>query len=447
MKRLQPLADSARSLHGDLTAELVADWLGERYTRSVSTGDTYASCLSAYLSWCGEQGVDPVLVRRQEASRFVRWLGESRSPFTGRVRSGSAVNTVLTACARFLEYAVEVDVRPEAGRNPFQVVERPVVHKQPRPGARLSKTDVNRLVLAAREDHVLGATLGKLVVGTLALVGVRPTDVCRLDQDQVLDDGESGYELRLTVKRGKQLTRWMPPVVAADAYTYLQRARREPAAGEGRPFLVHPRLHRRLNRDDVLSLVKRSAVRAGITAGRELTARDFRRYFITAARGAGSDLEDRQRAAGHADARTTGLYDDTGWSRQRDPAMRVAALFEDYPAEELTRPLEHATPAGPRTSAKYECDCPRPWANARVWLGPVGVDEFARIELTEDYEPGTTQLDQPSCPVCHAIYLGPFRVRSVPGDEADELLRRCRQGLQSRALYPDAEARRQERGG
>lgn len=441
--RLNTLTEAVRAAHGDLTADLVGDWIGERAARSPSTAETYCSHLGTYLGWCAEQEIDPVAIRRQEASRFVRWLTSEPSPHTGRTRSGSAVNTALSACARWLEYAVECDARPETSRNPFTVVERPVVARMPRK-ARIRPSDVSRLVLAAREDHVLGGTLGKVVLGSLALVGVRPTDLCRLDEDQVLDDGEGGYELHLVVKRGKTLVRWMPPVVASDLYAYLQRGRREPDDGS-RALLVHPRLHRRLNRADVLALVKRCAKRAGLADPGGLTARDFRRFFITATRATGAELEDRQRAAGHASARTTGLYDDTNWSRERDPAIRLAALIEDYPSEELARPLAHATVAEPRATSKYECDCTPQWTNARVWLGPLGIDEFARIDLTPEPEPGVTVLDRPVCPVCHAIYLGPFRVRSIPGDVDQALMELCRDRLGEAHLYPAAVSRRAER--
>ncbi len=448
--------EAVKAITGDLRfprsssvelAELAGDWLGERYVRSASTANTYATALSTYLTWCSAHEVDPLLVRRQQASRFVRWLGEARSQHTGRVRSPSAVNTMLTACARWLEYAVEAEARPEGGRNPFVAVERPVVARLPR-SVRLRKDDVSRLILAAREDHVLGGVLGKLVVGTLAVVGLRPTDLCRLDLGDLADDGAGGYELRVTAKRGNQLTRWMPPVVASDAYAYLQRARIAPedADEDGQPLLVHPRLYRRLNRDDVLALVKRSAVRADLPIGTRLTARDFRRFFITMSRSAGAELEDRQRAAGHASARTTGLYDGTEWSRERDPAIRLAGLFEDYPSEELARPLAHATVSQPRQASKYMCDCTPQWRNARVWLGPAGIDEFARIEITEaSPDPGTTALDRPVCPVCHAIYLGPFRVVAIPGDQDQQLMELCRKSLAEAALYPAAVERRRER--
>lgn len=423
-------------------ALLLGDWLGERYAKSRSTGDTYASCMRVYVSWCAREGVDPVLVSRREASRLVRFLDEEPSAATGRPRSAAAVNTVLSAGASWLDYAVEAQLRPE-GPNPFKLVGRPVVARRPA-SVQLRRDHVNRLVLAAREDHVLGGALGKLIVATLALVGIRPSDLCRLDLPDARDDDAGGYELVVTAKRGKVYSRWVPPMVAADVYAYLSRSRIEPEQGD--PLLVHPRLYRRVNRDDVLALVKRCAKRAELPFAPVLTARDFRRYFITATRGV-ADLEDRQRAAGHSSARTTELYDGTVWSRERDPAIKLASLHEDYPAEDLVRPLAHAMPEGPRLSGKFVCDCAPQWGKARVWLGPVGVDEFARIEVVDQHDPGAlAALENPVCPVCHAIYLGPYRVRSVPGDLDGELLRLAREELAEHERYPEGMRRRRERG-
>lgn len=457
--RLDALAHTAAGLAfpttpGETVARLVRGWLLERYARAVPTGDTYASCLAAYLEWCAGHGVDPVLVTRMQASEFVAWLANEPSRHTGRVRSAASQNTTLTACARLLEYAVDAELRPEQGRNPFLVVTRPTAYRKRGRRPMLTKNDVTRLVIAAREDHVLGGTLGKVIIGSLALVGVRPTDLCRLDEDHVVDDEHGGYRMELRVKRGKELTRWMPPYVAADLYAYLQRERMAPddelreldPLGPS-PLLVHPRLRRRVNRDDIRGLVRRSSLRAGLPIGRHLVPRAFRPFFLTQARAGGAGLEDRQRAAGHDDPRTTELYDLTEWTREHDPALLVAAQFEDYPSEKLMRPLSWAKPKGPRLEPKFTCDCTPQWTKLRVYLGNLHpqLDEYARAVPTDQAEPGTAALEPPACPVCHGIYTGPFRVEAIPGDVDGQLLELCRRELVERAVYPVATARRDER--
>src|SRR5690606_34956505 len=153
---------------------LLGEWLGEVYARSASSGDTYCSHLGALVSWCAAEQVDPVLVDRREAARLVDWLSSVPSSSTGRVRTPSAVNGVLSAGVRWLRYCQDAGARPD-GPIPLEQVQRPPVRRSGR-SARLRRDDVHRLVLAAREDHVLGGVQAKVILATLALVGVRPTD-------------------------------------------------------------------------------------------------------------------------------------------------------------------------------------------------------------------------------------------------------------------------------
>lgn len=414
--------------------------MGEVYARSVATGDTYCSHLGALLGWCAAEAVDPVLLDRRASARLVDWLASAPSPSTGRVRTPSAINGVLSAGVRWLRYCEAAGQRPE-GPIPLSKVDRPSVSRSGR-SARLRRDDVHRLVLAAREDHVLGGVQAKAILATLALVGVRPTDLCRLDLHDVHDADGGTYALDLTGKGDKKLVRWVPRVVAADWYAYLSRARVEPASGEA--LLVHPRLYRRVNRDDVLALVKRAARRADVADPWRLTARDFRHYFATATRSV-SDLQSRQRALGHSSPATTELYDDTAWSMELDPAIRLAAVHDDYPAEELTRPLAHAMPATPVASGKHECDCTPQWKNARVWAEAVGVDEWCRIEITEAYGPGVlAALPNPVCATCSATYLGPFRLRADRSFDA-QAAEMVDEQLREWDRYPEAMQRSAER--
>ncbi|RJQ74192.1 site-specific integrase [Pseudonocardiaceae bacterium YIM PH 21723] len=449
--RVEQLAAQAADLGIPAGAtEVVTAWLGEQYVRSVPTGGSYASAMSRYLAWCAAEDIDPLLINRMAAGRFASYLGEMTSDHTGRELSDSYRSTITTACTRLLEYAVAVEARPDRGSNPFASVPRPRVYRKHRAGPRLAFGDVARLVLAARADHVLGGTLGKTIVGALMLTGIRPADLCRLDEDQAVDDGHGGYELRLTVKRGKPLTRWLPPQVAADLYTYKARHRiaADVPEGQAQPLLVHPKFRRRITKDDVLRLVKRCAARAELDIGASLTAREFRSLWQTTASVNNISLEDRQTAAGHDDPRTTQGYDLTAWTRDRDPSIKLAALIENYPSEELAIPLAWATATGRRDSGgKNECDCVPAWGNLLVWLGDIHPDlqQTARAVPVEDWPPGVITLPSAFCPACHARYPGPYRVTAIPGNPDNLKQDLLDHELGQRHLYPGAMAGRDER--
>jgi integrase len=433
----------------DVLAELMDGFLLEQYTTSSATGDTYCSCLTVYLGWCSEQGVDPLLITRPQASRFASWLASTPSPDTLRVRGPSRRNQILSACSSLIEYAIDADARPEWSRNPFLKVKRPVVDKHPRSTVRLQVGHVNQLVVAARADHLIGGVLGKLLVAVMARMGLRPGDVCRLNLSGVADDPGGGYELQVPVKGGKTLPRWMPPDMASDFYTYL-KLRVEPDLDERPidpdgtdPLFVHPRRRCRLNPDDLLRLVRRSGVAAGLPFGATLCSRDMRPFFNTLARRLGATLEERKVGLGHSSASTTERYDRTEWAREHDPAIRVTAAFDDYPAEARIGALvpDSSRPPAVRYSG---CDCTPVWPELHVDLLPVGVDQTAVCVVTEEPEPGSHRLS-PYCKRCRMAYPGPFRVVRVLEDEAGAFLEAARQGLTEAAAYPAAVDRREER--
>lgn len=432
----------------DLLTEVLNGFLDEHYSTGGQTGDTYCSALTVYLGWCSDNGVDPLLITRPQASQFARWLSVTPSELTGQPRSPSRRSQILSACTSLLEYAVEADGRPEWARNAFTKVKRPVVDRAPKVGPRLTVSHVNQLVLGARADHLLGGVLGKLLVALMARVGLRPGDVCRMPKSGAADDGHGGYELAVPVKGGKTLPRWLPPDMASDFATYLHRVRVEPGELEGAdpdgpdPLFVHPRRRTRLNDDDLLRLLRRAAAAAGLPFAAILCCRDLRPFFNTLARSMGSTLEERRTGLGHATAMTTERYDRTEWARQHDPALRISSAFDEYPAEARVAPLVEQTWKAP--SVQRGCDCTPVWPKILVDLSPVGVDQLGVCAITEEGEPGTHQLS-PYCAKCRVAYPGWFRVARVLDDPEGDWLRQARAGMAEVHQYPDATQRRTER--
>jgi integrase len=439
----QPIATTP-----DVLDEVLCGFLAEHYSTGGQTGDTYCSSTRTYLEWCGENAIDPFMVTRPQASRFAAWLAITPSPATLKVRSPSRRKVILSTCTKLLEYAAEAEARPEWARNPFASVKKPRIDPTPKPGVRLTVSHVNRLVLAAREDHLLGGVLGKLLVAIPARMGLRPGDLCRLNEDHANDDGHGGYQLDVPVKGGTILPRWLPPDMASDFYTLLNR-RVAPEEGEqpdpfgDNPLFVHPRWLRRLNTDDVLRLLRRAAERAGLPFAAELCSRDLRPFFNTTARAMGATIEDRQVGLGHASSKTTEAYDRTEWSREHDPAIRVSAAFEDYPAEARIAPLTAEKWMPPQLERR--CDCTPIWPRLLVDLTPLGVDQLALCVPSDEAEPGTHQLS-PYCARCRVAFDGPFRVMKVYDDDPEqEFLRRARDAMVEAHLYPAAVERREER--
>jgi integrase/recombinase XerD len=72
-------------------------------SRSPHTIRAYAGRAALFLSWCAAGGVDWRRVELVELARFKHWL-EATPTRTGRARSGSTVNAILTAVCELLRF-------------------------------------------------------------------------------------------------------------------------------------------------------------------------------------------------------------------------------------------------------------------------------------------------------------------------------------------------------
>lgn len=75
----------------------------EGASRSPHTIRAYAGRTALFLGWCAERGVDWREVRLSELAGFKHWA-ETTPTRTGRCRSGSTVNAILTAVCEFLRF-------------------------------------------------------------------------------------------------------------------------------------------------------------------------------------------------------------------------------------------------------------------------------------------------------------------------------------------------------
>lgn len=71
--------------------------------RSPHTIRAYAGRAALFLGWCAEQGIDWRRVELAQLARFKHWT-EATPSRTGRARSGSTVNAILTAVCELLRF-------------------------------------------------------------------------------------------------------------------------------------------------------------------------------------------------------------------------------------------------------------------------------------------------------------------------------------------------------
>ena len=247
------------------------------------TREAYALDLRQFTTWCRVRSLALFAVRRADIESFAREL-EAR----GRARA--TVTRRLSTIAGFFKYAVEEVL---LDHSPAAHVRRPRVDYESHAAA-LDRNELGALLVAAG----LGSPPEHALISLLALNGLRVSEATGADIEHL--GLERGHRtLIITRKGGKVVTIPLAPRTARA----IDLAIGERAGGP--VFLAAD--GRRLDRHG------------------EGAPHTLRHAFITAAFDAGVPLRDVQKAASHADPRTTMRYDRARGSLDRHATYIVAA--------------------------------------------------------------------------------------------------------------------------
>ena len=263
--------------------------------RRERTGDALDLSLTG---WAEAHGLDPLDLDRATADLWRDALATAYAPATVARRLASA--------AGVYGYAVEEGY---LSGSPVARLRRPrVPAESPREGVTREEAAA---LLGAAEARPRDA----LLLGLLALLGLRASEVGRLTlADLATDRGH----LCLTVSgKGGRRDRLPLPPYLADALSRLLAER-----GEGDGPLLLAEWGGRLDRHGVTRAVARLARAAGIR--RRVCPHDLRHGFVTAALAAGVPLHAVQDAARHADPATTRRYDRARYALDGHAAYGVA---------------------------------------------------------------------------------------------------------------------------
>jgi site-specific recombinase XerD len=307
-------------------AQLVEDFLDSLI--SPRTRASYATDLALFFAWLNGAGVHPLEAQRPHIDRFRNHLTElvdadGRPSPSGRPRyAPSTVSRRLSAVRSFYAYLADQRV---LGASPAVGVRTPRVAKEPR-GKGLTGDQLRRLLETATED----GPDAEAVICLLALNGLRVSEVCAAQVDDVRREPGGGRSLRVRGKGGKEV--WVPlndrteravlraaggrshgPVVRRPA----DRRRRAGTVASLRPF----------NRQAVWELLARLGRDAGLLGETgdvdKLHPHVLRHSFVTLLLDQGVSLASVQDAARHASPETTRLYD------------RARTGFREHPTHKL----------------------------------------------------------------------------------------------------------------
>ena len=274
-------------------------------------GDTlraYSQDLRAFLSWCAERGVQPLLAQRPHLELYLRWMEQ-------RGLAPATIGRRFTTVAGFYRYAV---IDGHCDKDPTSAVTRPRVPWEGQRRTVLHPLEYAALLTAARRDgpnsHALVALLG--------MIGLRVSEATNINLTDLRS--QSGYELLTIIGKGAKPALIPLPVP-------VLRAVRDAADGRSAGPLLLNRRGERLSPAAAAGRLRRLAKVAGLT--QHLSQHTLRRTFCTAGLVSGVPLRDMQYAMRHADSRTTLRYDMARANLDRHAAHAVAAYLGGMSAD------------------------------------------------------------------------------------------------------------------
>ncbi len=263
-----------------------------------------ATDLRAFISWCQERGLQPLMAQRPHIELYVRWMQEQ-----ARYRP-STVSRRLSIVIGFFRTCVIDGVLEHS---PADYVRRPHVPPES-PTLGLTHLQFEAMLSAARDssnpnDFALVAMLG--------LLGLRIFEATGANVEE-LGESHGHRVLKVCGKGTKVVLVPLPPAVARA----IDRAVGERDTGP----VLRSRTGHRMDRHCATRRLRDLAKQ-----GRVVTARMhphmLRHTFVTTMLDAGVDLRDVQIAARHADPKTTMRYDRARNNLDRHPNYILAAYM------------------------------------------------------------------------------------------------------------------------
>lgn len=300
-------------------------WLANRRL-SEHTRTAYRVDIRQWLAWCRANDLDPLLVKFTHVNA---WGRDLEDPDRCGYSSTTAARK-LSAVSSWYTYLAKLDA---IAANPAAIADRPVVDRDFTSTVAFDRAAAQKMLTAAADGSDELGPVAPVLAQWLVELGTRVSETCDLNLGDVTHDrGHRVVQMR--VKGGKRISRTIPGRLATALDAYLEsRGLAKPDEEQKKlPLLASTGGHR-IGRHAVARFVKRIARRAGLDNADRISPHSFRHAWNTMAREAGGDIEDRQRALGHRDPRTTMRYDRTDRGADRDPSLLIERAFDPQPDE------------------------------------------------------------------------------------------------------------------
>jgi integrase/recombinase XerD len=266
---------------------------------NANTRAAYARAVADFCQWCDARHIPLPALSSPIVAAYFHELCERLSP--------SSANLHLSGLRQWLEWLMRAGVLPS---NPAHAVRGARLSRREGKTPVLDREQARRLFgalegpeLAARRDRALFAIMLYDLVRVSAVVRMRVRDF--------QDHGDAAW-LVLAEKGGKQRRLLAHHVARECVREYLAAAHLQRGSAANQPlFQSVPRRAaelsgKPLDRSAVLAIVKRRCREVGLPPS--ICNHSFRATGITLYQEGGGDIETAARLAGHAETRTTQLY-------------------------------------------------------------------------------------------------------------------------------------------
>lgn len=285
--------------------ELGGAWLAEH--QAPNTREGYARDLAALFAWCLARGIEPLELTRPQAANFLQAPRPDGRPYARSTRARR--HACLTGFYIYALDAAAIAISPVASiRRPRREVSTRARH--------LDRRGLQTLLSAPHPPRE--AALLRLMVYD----GLRVSEVTSLDVDRLALTHERPFVEIAGKGQAAEARRKVAVNQATVAALYAYLRVRPP--NPGGPVFVS-RTGRRLTRQQAAKLLATCCRRAGVAA---VSPHGLRASFATLALSERIPLEAVQDALGHADPRTTRIYDRGAGALDRHPAHRLMGLLE-----------------------------------------------------------------------------------------------------------------------
>ncbi len=265
--------------------------------RNPYTRRNYQYAVDRFLKWCGERGIELARVMPKNVGMYLDEL--AGSPSTKKLH--------LAALRHFFDelvtrHAVMLNPAASVRGERYQVIEG----KTPE-----LSVDQARWLLKSIDTSDLVGLRDKAIIGILIYTAARVGAVAKLTRGDLYDTGDQ-HCLRFLDKGGKSREIPVRHDLQGVLFAYLDTAQFRDADKQSPLFrtvvpFTRELTERRMTANDIGRMVKRRMSEAALPS--RLSCHSLRVTTITDLLSRGERLEDVQQLAGHADPRTTRLYD------------------------------------------------------------------------------------------------------------------------------------------